>query len=168
MTRSQWHDRPEEPPAGCRGAADTTRRIDDLLIEARSGLVRLSPAAAFQAMQNGATLIDTRPEWQRRAGGEIPGAIVIERNHLEWRCDPSSPARLPPARHHQVAWIVCCDEGYSSSLAAASLQALGLHQATDLTGGFQAWRAAGLPVTRPAQPATPWLPRHDQLNGGES
>jgi rhodanese-related sulfurtransferase len=61
---------------------------------------------------------------------EIPGAIVIERNHLEWRCDPSSPARIPEATDHQVAWIVCCDEGYSSSLAAASLRALGLHQAT--------------------------------------
>lgn len=75
------------------------------------------------------------------------------------------PARLPQARHHRVAWIVCCDEGYSSSLAAASLQVLGLHKATDLIGGFRAWRAAGLPVSRPAQPVTPWLPRHDELNG---
>ena len=82
---------------------------------------------------------------------------MIERNHLEWRCDPSSPARVAEAADHQVAWIVCCDEGYSSSLAAASLQALGLSKATDVMGGFQAWRAAGLPVTRPAKPTRPRL-----------
>ena len=157
------------PPRRRGRSVDTTpHTVDDLLAEARSGLVRLSPAAAFRAMQNGAILIDTRPEWQRRTGGEIPGAIVIERNHLEWRCDPGSPARLPGARHHQLAWIVCCDEGYASSLAAASWQALGLHEATDLIGGFRAWQAAGLPVTRPAQPTTPWLPRHDHPNGQTS
>jgi len=120
--------------------------IEDLLIEARRGLARLD-------------LIDTRPEWQRRADGEIPGAIVIERNHLEWRCDPASPARVAEAADHQVAWIICCDQGYSSSLAAASLQALGLSNATDVTGGFQAWRAAGLPVARPATPSRPRLAR---------
>ena len=124
--------------------------VDGLPAQARSGLVRLSPAAAYRAMRSGAVLVDTRPEWQRRMAGEIPGAIVIERNHLEWRCDPGSAARLPEAGHHHVTWIICCDEGYSSSLAAASLQALGLHNATDVIGGFQAWRAAGLPVTRPA------------------
>jgi rhodanese-related sulfurtransferase len=129
--------------------------IDDLLLEARGGLARLDPVAAFRATHGGAVLIDTRPEWQRRADGEIPGAIVIERNHLEWRCDPSSPARVAEAADHQVTWIICCDEGYSSSLAAASLQALGLSNATDVTGGFQAWRAAGLPVARPAQPSRP-------------
>jgi rhodanese-related sulfurtransferase len=129
--------------------------IDDLLIEARSGLARLDPVAAFRAIRGGAVLIDTRPQWQRWAGGEIPGAIVIERNHLEWRCDPSSPARVAEATHHHVTWIICCDEGYSSSLAAASLQALGLSNATDVIGGFRAWRAAGLPVTRPAKPSRP-------------
>ena len=142
--------------------------VDGLLAQARSGLARLSPAAAYQAMRSGAILIDTRPEWQRRMAGEIPGAIVIERNHLEWRCDPGSAARLPEAGHHHVAWIICCDEGYSSSLAAASLQALGLHNATDLIGGFQAWRAAGLPVTRPAQPARPWLPRPYGSENGDT
>ena len=129
--------------------------VDGLLAQARSGLARLSPAAAYQAMRSGAILIDTRPEWQRRMAGEIPGAIVIERNHLEWRCDPASPARIPEATSRDVTWIVCCDEGYSSSLAAASLQALALSNATDVIGGFQAWRAAGLPVTRPATPSRP-------------
>ena len=133
--------------------------IDDLLAWARSSLHRLDPALAFRAVRGGAILIDTRAEWQRRADGEIPGAIVIERNHLEWRCDPSCPGRVPEATGHEVAWIVCCDEGYSSSLAAASLQTLGLRKATDLIGGFQAWRAAGLPVTAPGQPSRPRLPR---------
>jgi len=135
--------------------------VDDLLASARSGLCRLGPALAFRAAGDGAILIDTRPEWQRRADGEIPGAIVVERNHLEWRCDPACPGRLAEAVDHEVAWVVCCDEGYSSSLAAASLQALGLRRATDLTGGFQAWRAAGLPVTAPGQPSRPRLPRPD-------
>jgi len=132
--------------------------VDDLLIRARSGLHRLDPTSAFCAVRGGAILIDTRPEWQRRADGEIPGAIVIERNHLEWRCDPSCPSRVPEATGYDVAWIICCDEGYSSSLAAASLQGLGLHQATDLTGGFRSWRAAGLPVAAPGRPSRPWLP----------
>ncbi len=129
--------------------------IDDLLVRARSGLHRLDPGQVFRAVRNGAILVDTRPEWQRRADGEIPGAIVIERNHLEWRCDPSSPGRVPEAVGYNVTWIICCDEGYSSSLAAASLQALGLRQATDLIGGFRAWRAAGLPVAAPRQPSRP-------------
>ena len=152
MTRAASRLVPHE-----RNKAVAPATIDDLLIEARGGLARLDPAAAFRAIRGGAVLIDTRPEWQRRADGEIPGAIVIERNHLEWRCDPSSPARVAEAADHQVAWIICCDEGYSSSLAAASLQALGLSKATDVMGGFQAWRAAGLPVTRPAKPGRPRL-----------
>jgi len=146
------------PRLGNHAAIPAT--IDDLLIEARGGLARLDPVAAFRAIHGGAVLIDTRPQWQRQAG-EIPGAIVIERNHLEWRCDPRCPARLAEATDHQVTWIVCCDEGYSSSLAAASLQALGLRNATDVIGGFQAWRAAGLPVTRPAKPSRPRLARPD-------
>ena len=133
--------------------------IGDLLARARSGLHRLDAVSAFGAVRAGAIVIDTRPEWQRRADGEIPGAIVIERNHLEWRCDPACLSRVTEAAGHDVAWIVCCDEGYSSSLAAASLQALGLRQATDLIGGFQAWRAAGLPVAPPGQATRPRLPR---------
>jgi rhodanese-related sulfurtransferase len=140
----------QAPPSRRHQAAPPT--IDDLLIKARSGLDRLDPMQAHQAIQRGAILIDTRPAFQRRADGEIPGSVVLERNHLEWRCDPTSPARIAEATGHDVAWIICCDEGYSSSLAAASLQALGLRKATDLIGGFQAWRAAGLPIAEPEQP----------------
>jgi rhodanese-related sulfurtransferase len=136
----------------------TPPTIDDLLFQARSGLARLDPVLALRAAHDGAILIDTRPEFQRRADGEIPGAIIIERNHLEWRCDPASPARIPEATGHHVRWIICCDQGYSSSLAAASLRTLGLSSATDVIGGFQAWRAAGLPVATPEQPSRPRLP----------
>ena len=125
-----------------------TSGIDELLAAARARLHRVSPNEAAAAVARGAVLVDTRPEWQRRAEGEIPGALVIERNHLEWRLDPTSDARIPEAVDHDVEVIVVCSEGYSSSLAAASLQDLGLHRATDLVGGFQAWRDAGLPVTR--------------------
>jgi rhodanese-related sulfurtransferase len=104
---------------------------------------------------NGARLVDTRPQIQRQADGEIPGAIVIERNHLEWRLDPTSPARIPEATHDDIVWIVMCNSGYSSSLAAASLQALGLHNATDIIGGYQAWRAAGLPTWVPPDQLSP-------------
>ena len=132
--------------------------IDDLIVQARSGLARLDPPIAHSAVGEGAILIDTRPEFQRRADGEIPGAIIIERNHLEWRCDPASLSRIPEATCHHMRWIICCDEGYSSSLAAVSLQALGLSGATDVIGGFQAWRAAGLPVAASGQPSRPRLP----------
>jgi rhodanese-related sulfurtransferase len=108
-------------------------------------------------MRNGAELVDTRPAFQRESGGEIPGAIVIERNHLEWRLDPTCAARIPEATDHDITWIVLCDEGYSSSLAAASLQLIGLGNATDVIGGFQAWKAAGLRVTAPDTPTRPRL-----------
>jgi len=108
-------------------------------------------------MQDGAVLVGIRTEYQRRAEGDFPGAVIIERVHLEWRCDPASAARVPEAVDHNVRWIVCCDEGYSSSLAAASLQQLGLHRATDVIDGFRAWRSAGLPVTYSARPARPRL-----------
>ena len=93
-----------------------------------------------------------------------PGALVIERNHLEWRLDPASDARIPQATDHDVTWIVVCSEGYSSSLAAASLQDLGLRNATDLDGGFRAWKAAGLPVRvrRPTAVHTALLSLHDR------
>jgi rhodanese-related sulfurtransferase len=126
--------------------------IDQLLAAARAGLRRLEPAEAAEAAGKGARLVDTRPAFQRQADGEIPGAIVIERNHLEWRLDPVSAGRIPEATDHDTAWIVLCDEGYSSSLAAASLQRLGLRNATDVIGGFQAWKAAGLPITAPTRP----------------
>jgi rhodanese-related sulfurtransferase len=120
--------------------------IDEYLARARSRLARLEPREAWEASQNGARLVDIRPEFQRRAGGEIPGAIVVERNHLEWRLDPKSDARIPEAANADVHWIVVCEEGYASSLAAATLQELGLTRATDLVGGFKAWRAAGMAV----------------------
>ncbi|RBM20727.1 rhodanese-like domain-containing protein [Streptomyces sp. PT12] len=125
--------------------------IDAHLAHARRDLDRVTPQEAHEAAREGAVLVDTRPEFQRAADGTIPGALLIERNHLEWRCDPSSGASVPEATSRDVRWIVLCDEGYASSLAAASLRAIGLPRATDLAGGFQAWRAAGLPVTPPAR-----------------
>jgi rhodanese-related sulfurtransferase len=123
-----------------------TRSVDELLVAARARLRRVNPTEAAAAVERGALLVDTRPLQQRRSEGEIPGALLIERNHLEWRLDPASDARIPQAVGYEVELIVMCSEGYSSSLAAASLQDLGLYRATDLDGGFQAWRAAGLPV----------------------
>jgi rhodanese-related sulfurtransferase len=106
----------------------------------------VDPVRAASLVAEGARLVDTRPQWQRDDEGTLPEALVIERNHLEWRLDPTSDARIPEATDHDVRWIVVCSEGYSSSLAAASLQDLGLRNATDLAGGFRAWKAAGLPV----------------------
>jgi rhodanese-related sulfurtransferase len=120
--------------------------VDALLAAARARLDRPDPHRAAALVADGARLVDTRPQWQRDAEGTLPDALVIERNHLEWRLDPTSDARIPEATGHDVTWIVVCSEGYSSSLAAASLQDLGLHNATDLDGGFRAWKAAGLPV----------------------
>jgi rhodanese-related sulfurtransferase len=120
--------------------------IDELLDAARARLHRLAPTEAAAAAERGALLVDTRPAWQRDADGVIPGALLIERNHLEWRLDPTSDARVPEAVDHDVEIVVICSEGYSSSLAAASLQDLGLTRATDLIGGFHAWRDAGLPT----------------------
>ena len=121
--------------------------IDEILDAARARLTRVTPEAAAVALEYGALLVDTRPLQQRRSEGEIPGALLIERNVLEWRLDPASSVRIPQATDHDIVVILVCSEGYSSSLAAASLQDLGLRNATDLIGGFQAWRAAGLPVT---------------------
>jgi rhodanese-related sulfurtransferase len=123
-----------------------TRSIADVLAEARARLDRVSPQEAAALLREGARLVDTRPQWQRDEEGSFADALVIERNHLEWRLDPASDARIPEAVDHDVTWIVACSEGYSSSLAAASLQDLGLRNATDLDGGFRAWKAAGLPT----------------------
>ena len=120
--------------------------VDQMLANARARLHRLEARDAAEAVAAGALLVDIRPQWQRATEGAIPGALLIERNHLEWRLDPTSGARIPEAVDHDVAVVVVCSEGYTSSLAAASLQELGLHRATDLIGGFQAWRAARLPV----------------------
>ena len=128
-------------------AAMTSRTtIDELLARARASLVRVTPHEAREAIRSGAVLIDIRSESQRAADGVVSDAIWIARNVLEWRCDPSCAAhddRIGDIERHV---IVMCDEGYQSSLAAATLQQLGFTRATDLAGGFQAWRAAGLPV----------------------
>lgn len=124
--------------------------IDELLNEARRGLQRLRPEAAFAAMTDGAVLVDIRPLEQRIVEGEVPGAIIIGRNVLEWRLDPNSDARIPALARADKRIVVMCSRGYASTLAAASLRRIGLTEATDLDGGFQAWQAAGLP-TRPAQ-----------------
>ena len=132
--------------------------VDDLLLQARAMLPhRPSPAEAFRAQASGALLIDIRGDDQRRAGGLIPGAIVLPRNSLEWRCDPASRWRHPAITGRDVHLILICHEGYQSSLAAATLHQLGLTHATDLDGGFAAWAAAGLPVTAAAtcQPGSP-------------
>lgn len=122
------------------------RSIDQLLIEARSRLARLTPHEAHRAQQDGAVLVDIRPEASREAEGCLPGSVVIERTVLEWRLDPASPARLPIASY-DLHVVIVCNEGYSSSLAAATLQDLGMHKATDLDGGYRAWKAAGLPTS---------------------
>jgi rhodanese-related sulfurtransferase/predicted metal-dependent enzyme (double-stranded beta helix superfamily) len=124
--------------------------IDDLLAEARSGLRRLRPEAALAAVTDGAVLVDIRSLEQRIIEGEVPGAIIIGRNVLEWRLDPRSEARIPALARADARVVVMCSEGYASTLAAATLRRIGLSEATDLDGGFQAWQAAGLP-TRAAQ-----------------
>jgi len=123
-------------------------RIDEMLATARDGLRRVGPGEAAALAGDGGILVDIRPAAQRARDGEIPGAAIIERNVLEWRLDPTSPARLSAVdeSYYHRPLVIVCDEGYASSFAAASLQALGLLGATDLAGGFQAWAAAGLPV----------------------
>ena len=120
--------------------------VDDLLAAARAGLRRLSPAEVVEAQRRGALLVDTRTAEQRSQQGELPGAVVIDRTVLEWRLDPSSPWRIPELRSADQVVVVVCRQGFSSSLAAASLQAVGLPNATDMVGGVEAWLAEGLPV----------------------
>ncbi|CAN5334048.1 rhodanese-like domain-containing protein [soil metagenome] len=121
-----------------------TSRIDTILDEARSRLHRLPAADVPAALRRGAVLVDIRPQAQRAREGEVPAALLIERNVLEWRCDPTSDAKLPQAIGDDVEWVVLCSEGYTSSLAAAALQDLGLHRATDVIGGYHALVAAGV------------------------
>ena len=113
-------------------------RIDAVLDDARTKLSRLPADEVPAALARGAYLVDIRPAAQRAAEGQLPAAVVIERNVLEWRCDPSSDARLPEAVDDDVEWIVLCSQKYTSSLAAASLKDLGLHRATDVIGGYHA------------------------------
>jgi rhodanese-related sulfurtransferase len=135
------------PPSGARSIAE-------ILDEARARLIRLTPQQARDEVVDGAVLVDIRPAAQRALEGEIPGALIVERNVLEWRFDPASDAKLPIASY-DLRVIVFCSEGYTSSLAAAALVDLGVLNSTDLAGGFVAWEAAGLPTTN--QPNTSLL-----------
>jgi rhodanese-related sulfurtransferase len=122
------------------------RTIDELLTEARATLDRVTPTEAVAAMQEGAVLVDVRSDHQRERDGIVPDAVHHPRNVLEWRADPESDARDDRIADYGRQIIVMCDAGYASSLAARTLQDLGIERATDLDGGFQAWREAGLPV----------------------
>ena len=133
-----------------------TSAIDLLLARARDGLDRVEPEDLPAEMAAGALVVDTRPVEQRLRDGELPGAVVIDRNVLEWRLDPTSPHRIPEA-HADRRVVVVCNEGYSSSLVAATLRLLGVHRATDLVGGYEAWVRAGRPA--PGRAATPAAPR---------
>lgn len=119
-------------------------RIDDVLEAARARLHRVEAVDVPAALQRGAVLVDIRPAAQRATEGEVDGALIIERNVLEWRLDPTSDARIPEAVGDDVEWIVLCSEGYTSSLAAAALQDLGLHKATDVIGGYRALTTTSL------------------------
>ena len=122
--------------------------IDELLERVREDLDRVEAKEAHDAAQSGeALLVDIRYAALRDRDGLIPGALVVERNELEWRLDPQGSHRAPEAVSHDLRVVVVCNEGYASSLAAVSLRQLGLHRATDLVGGFQAWKSAGFPVT---------------------
>ena len=123
--------------------------VDAMLADARSRLDRIGPRQAYrELLARQAILVDIRPAAQRAKEGEVHPVVhplYVERNVLEWRFDPRSEARLERASYHARV-IVLCQEGYTSSLAAAALQSLGIHRATDVDGGFAAWRDAGLPV----------------------
>jgi len=115
--------------------------IAKILAEARQSLLRVTPEMLSSELENGTLIVDIRPVEQRQRDGDLPGAIVIDRNVLEWRLDPSSEHRIPKVTGYDIRIVVVCNEGYSSSLAAAVLQKLGLHQAADMIGGYQAWLA---------------------------
>jgi rhodanese-related sulfurtransferase len=137
--------------------------IDDLLAVSRSKLQRVQPLDALQALADGAVLIDIRADFQRELDGIVPGAVFVPRNVLEWRCAPDSAWRDPQLSDPKRRVILMCHEGYQSSLAAATLQELGLPAATDLVGGFRAWQAAGLPtesaLTEKTRTASAYAPR---------
>ena len=136
------------PPVG--------RSVEELLRAARERIRRLDPELARNAQQQGAVLVDIRPEVNRRAEGEIPGSFVCERNVLEWRLDPTGSARIPQASY-DLAVVGVCNEGYTSGLAAAALLDLGVHRAADLVGGYRAWRAAGLPTLTGSASSERWV-----------
>ena len=133
------------------GSGELPVGIDELLERVRAGYERIEAREAYDAARSGeALLVDIRYAALRERDGLIPGALVVERNELEWRLDPRGSHRVPEATGHDLRVVVICNEGYASSLAAASLHQLGLRRATDLVGGFQAWKAAGLPTVAPS------------------
>src|SRR2546421_4910986 len=130
--------------------------INELLDQARQRLIRVAAEQAAAEQAAGALLVDTRTSEQRSRDGQIPGALVIDRTVFKWRLDPTSRSRIPEARDHDIRVIVICAQGFSSSLAAASLQDLGLVNATDVIGGFDAWEEARLAVkTQPPESTLP-------------
>lgn len=149
VTVSLTADSTAENGQASLAARPRPRSIEEHLAAVRAGLRRLTPAEAAQAAAGGALLVDIRYGALRDRDGTIPGSVIVERNELEWRLDPASPHRVAGATSHDLTMVLICNEGYASSLAAVALHALGLSAATDLVGGFQAWRAAGLPVTPP-------------------
>jgi rhodanese-related sulfurtransferase len=122
------------------------RSIDEVLDQARARIERVTPSEAAAIAEAGGLLVDIRPIAQRQQHGEVPGALIIERNVLEWRLDPRSDHRIPEVTGHDQRVVILCNEGYASSLAAASLADLGFARAADVVGGFQAWLADGLPT----------------------
>jgi rhodanese-related sulfurtransferase len=130
-------------------------RIDAMLAEARGDVNRVSAADLPAEIAGGALVVDTRPVEQRRRDGELPDAVVIDRNVLEWRLDPTCPHHIPEVADDDRRIILVCNEGYSSSLAAATLRRLGLARATDLVGGFQSWRRLQAAAGATADPAGP-------------
>jgi rhodanese-related sulfurtransferase len=122
------------------------RSVDALLDEARARIERVAPEVALRRRSAGALLVDIRPEAQRVEHGEVPDALIVERNVLEWRFDPQSAWRLPEIHGYERDVIVLCQEGYASSFAAESLRQLGHQRVADVIGGFAAWRRAGLPI----------------------
>ena len=131
-----------------------SKSIDQILAEARAGIERVEPGDLAAEQAAGALVVDTRPSEQRERDGDIPGAVCIDRNVLEWRLDPASPDRID-ATGYDRRIIVVCNEGYSSSLAAATLRQLGLRRAADLIGGFQEWTRTGAAVQTLAVQTTP-------------
>ncbi|MFD0578584.1 rhodanese-like domain-containing protein [Dactylosporangium darangshiense] len=131
-----------------RVITDIVPGVDRVLAEARHGIRRYTPHETVAARTRGALIVDTRTESQRAEAGELPGAVVIDRTVLEWRLDPAGDARIPEATGYDLEVVVVCRQGYSSSLAAESLRRIGLHRATDMIGGVEAWQRAGLPLHR--------------------
>jgi len=144
--------------------------VEALLAAAREVLDRVQPVDLASEIALGALVVDTRPVEQRNQDGELPGALVVDRNVLEWRLDPTSPHRISEMTDRDRRVIIVCNEGYSSSLAAATLQRLGLHRATDLIGGYQAWkssspRSGGRRATAPSPPPPRAPPKAEPRSG---